>query len=160
MEEIWKPIDGWEGLYEISNYGRVKSLARVVYRGDPVIKQHRKERILKPYYNWCGRQLIGLVRDGEGQKTVQISRLVANTFIDNPENLPDLNHKDGDPTNNRIDNLEWTTKSDNMKHAWKNGLKEHYTTHLSNNDIKKMRLFKQAGMPSKLIAEVFNCSYT
>jgi hypothetical protein len=89
-----------------------------------------------------------------------VSRLVANAFLDNPENLPDINHIDGEPTNNRIDNLEWSTKSDNMKHAWANGLAKHYTTSFTENDVKKMRLYSIAGMPTKLISEIFGSSYS
>lgn len=92
--EIWKDIEGYEGLYQVSNYGRVKSLNK------------RKGRILKPAKDKGGYLRVALHKQGT-QKHYKIHRLVAQAFIPNPQNLPQVNHKDENPTNNTVQNLEW-----------------------------------------------------
>ena len=107
--EIWKDIKGYEGLYQISNYGNVKSLERIVKRGrnyKPVC-----ERILKTGTNKNYTYAI-LSKFGKC-KTAWVHRLVAEAFIPNPDNLPCINHKDENPKNNNADNLEWCTYSYN-----------------------------------------------
>ncbi len=111
--EIWAWIAGYKGLYQISNYGRIKSFPR--YR------QHRESKILKPSCDSMGYLKIGLIKDGKS-KRFSIHRLVAQAFIPNPNNLPEVNHKDGHPLNCYVENLEWATKSENMQHAIKMGL--------------------------------------
>lgn len=111
MEEIWKPAVGFEGLYEVSNLGRVKSLN---YR------RTGKERILKPrriekksgnvYY------AVHLYKDGKAYDK-PVHRLVAEAFIPNPDNLPEVNHKDENPLNNHVGNLEWCTQSYNYNYG-------------------------------------------
>lgn len=98
--EIWKTIDGYED-YEVSNYGRVKSLERVANNNHVV-----KERILKQATITNGYQQVNLYKDGK-QKCFIVHRLVANAFIDNPNNYEQVNHKDENKCNNHIDNLEW-----------------------------------------------------
>lgn len=112
MEEVWKYIDGFED-YQISNFGRVKSF------------KNGKEKILRYRKSSNGYLNIQLFKDGKS-RTFKIHRLVANAFIDNPNNLSEVNHKDGDKTNNIVDNLEWSTRSHNIKHAFDNGLRKPY----------------------------------
>jgi hypothetical protein len=113
--EIWKDIIGFEGVYQISNFGRVKSLPKYTYsRGYP---QLRKEKILKPCYTGKNRCYATVrLNDGKGYK---IHRLVAQAFIPNPDNLPCVNHKDENPKNNHVDNLEWCTNQYNVKYSAK-----------------------------------------
>lgn len=92
--EIYKDIEGYEGLYQISNEGRVKSI------------RFGKERLLKPKTERKGYLRVDLSKDGK-QKSCLVHRLVAMAFIPNHTNLPQVNHKDEDKTNNRVDNLEW-----------------------------------------------------
>lgn len=114
MEE-WRDIKGYEGLYQVSNYGRVKSLD---------YNHTGEERILKPvrlamksgnaYYQ------VHLCKDGK-TNSKRVHRLVAQAFIPNPNGLPDINHKDENGLNNRVDNLEWCTHKYNCNYGTRNG---------------------------------------
>ena len=118
MEEIWKPLKGYEGLYEISNYGVVKSLKSSWKCGRNTARK-------KPYTIITQRIIdnsyptVVLIKDGK-HKTAFVHRLVALTFIDNPNNFPMVNHKDEDRTNNRADNLEWCNSKYNNNYGTKN----------------------------------------
>lgn len=118
MEEIWKDIEGFEGLYQVSNLGRVKSLDRYVESRGHLI--YRKGVIRKPF-DTTGYYSVTLNKDRK-ETTFQVHRLVAQAFIPNPNDLPVVNHLDGRKTNNCIDNLEWTTYAENSKHAVETGL--------------------------------------
>lgn len=110
MFEIWKDIRGLEGLYQVSNFGRVKRLERI----DCTNHKHR-ELILKPK---LGRGYYQVTFSVNGKRYQPlIHRLVAQTFIPNHNNLPQVNHKDCNPKNNRADNLEWVTAKDNYNYA-------------------------------------------
>lgn len=102
MCELWKSIKDFEGLYEISNLGRVKSLRKWKRASCP------DEYILKPYQNNRGYLLVTLYKKS-GKRKFLVHRLVADAFIDNPHNLPHINHIDENVSNNRADNLEWCT---------------------------------------------------
>ena len=93
-DEVWCPIKGFEGLYEVSDQGRVRSL------------KFGKERILKPVRTPKGYLQVSLYKNGK-MKPIRIHRLVAQTFIPNPDNLPEVNHKDENKENNSVHNLEW-----------------------------------------------------
>ena len=118
--EIWKPIVGYEGFYEISNKGRVRSLDRVIYFRNNKGKRKYLGKILKPKYR-NGYQFINLNKNKKCQ-TFSIHRLVALHFIPNPNNYKLVNHKDGIKSNNNIENLEWCDYSYNLKHARENNL--------------------------------------
>ena len=118
MEE-WRPAKGFEEYFEVSSLGRVKSLPRRVFdiaRGWVV----RPEEIIatdgKTKYKTVG------IRVGRKRKTISVHRLIAETFIPNPENLPVVNHIDGNTWNNAVENLEWVTIQDNVRHAYRTGL--------------------------------------
>lgn len=109
--EIWKPIPGYEGLYEVSNMGRVKSLERDV----PTLNKkpiHKPEKILEPNFIGNNRGIVGLCKNGKVQTKI-ISRLVAEAFIPNPENKPCVDHFDTNYMNNKVDNLSWVTNKEN-----------------------------------------------
>lgn len=118
MKEIWKPIEGYEGLYEISNLGRVKSIQ---YFNHVNNKSYPRNKILKPLPNDRGYHRVDLSKFGRS-KRYRIHRLVAEAFIPNPNNFPEINHIDGNKQNNSINNLEWCTRKHNMKEAYKLGL--------------------------------------
>jgi hypothetical protein len=96
--EIWKDIEGYEGLYQVSNLGNIKALGNG--------GSNSKERILNPQKNNKCYLQVGLRKQGK-RKFYLIHRLVAEAFINNPQNLPQINHKDEDKTNNQVNNLEW-----------------------------------------------------
>lgn len=109
QEEVWKDIKNYEGLYQISTYGRVKSFPR---KG-----ALRKEKVLKPYKDGKNYYfVVGLHKDGKKQYKL-IHRLVADAFIPNPNNLPIVNHKDENKENNNVDNLEWCTYKYNSNYG-------------------------------------------
>lgn len=118
MQEIWKPIDGYEGLYEVSNHGNVRSLDRYVMdKGNPSL---RKGRLISACDNGHGYKYVTLYKDGK-QKHKHVHRLVAEAFVDNPNNLNEVNHLDFDKSNNVSTNLEWCSRQYNMHHALING---------------------------------------
>ena len=104
MNEIWKPIRDYEGLYEVSNLGRIKRLGN---------DKNRKEKILKPYKNKLGYLRVTLSKDNK-VKYMFIHRLVAIAFIPNPENKPCIDHINAIPSDNRVENLRWATYKENM----------------------------------------------
>ena len=121
--EIFVPIKGFEDRYEISNYGRVKSLPKYTYsRGYP---QLRKERILKGSLDGGGYLVVNLTFGNGHSKDFKIHKLVAQAFIDNPDNLPQVNHMDENKVNNRADNLEWCNNAYNVKYSAKPLSEEH-----------------------------------
>lgn len=119
--EVWKELSGFEGLYQISNMGRINALERKwkIRNGGIFTK---KEKILKGVKQKTGYLFVCLYKDGVKYQFL-IHRLVAMTFIDNIQNLPEVNHKNGIKTDNRASELEWSSKSENLKHAFKIGLK-------------------------------------
>ena len=120
MKEIWKDIDGFNGNYQISNLGRVKSKERLV--SNACRTYLKKEQILKPQIMKSGYKSVVIREDGK-KKLLKIHRLVATAFIHNHDNLPCVNHIDGDKLNNSSENLEWCTVKQNTHHAIQNGLK-------------------------------------
>lgn len=106
MEEIWKDVPEYEGLYQVSTYGNVKSLDRYV-RSRWGTKKPVKGHLLKAEKTIHGYLQVSLCKPGLSRKRYKVHRLVAMAFIPNPQNLPQVNHKDEDKTNNRLDNLEW-----------------------------------------------------
>lgn len=121
-QEIWKDVNGYEGHYQVSNYGQVRSVDRIVvrmYRGG----FSKAGKIVKPYVTPKGYLRIQLSKDGK-LKNFMVHRLVALAFIENPNNKPEVNHKDGNKRNNFLENLEWVTSSENQIHAYDTGLKK------------------------------------
>ena len=115
MEEIWKDIPGYEGLYQATIVGKIKSLERINLQG-----KRQNERILKTQF---GRYETVTLFDFKGNRhKTSVHRVIALTFIPNPLNKPQVNHIDGNKHNNLVCNLEWCTGSENMIHCYENNL--------------------------------------
>lgn len=121
MNIVWKAVKGYEGLYEVSNTGYVKSF------------QFKKPFIKKFNKNRQGYLSVALCKDNN-IKLVKVHRVVAEAFIPNPDNKPQVNHKDGNKANNRVENLEWVTASENIKHS--------FATGLQTMDLRKIKVSK------------------
>lgn len=120
-EEVWKPIPRHEELYEVSSKGRVKRLEYTMV--DKIgRKYHKKAQIIKGILDGCGYLQVGLFDNNNKakQKIFKVHRLVAEAFIPNPDNKPQVNHKDEDKTNNCVDNLEWMTSKENCNYGTRN----------------------------------------
>lgn len=164
-QEVWKLVAGYEDFYEVSNYGRVRSFSRKVKTKD-------KCNV------WSVRRIDGRVlaktitTNGKGYLTVEccveskrkrylIHRLVAYAFIDNHDNKPEINHKDGNPKNNYVDNLEWCTRKENMEHASKAGLlpkglsgpgMQSPASKLNDDDVRQIKIRLRNGESAKVIS--------
>lgn len=132
MEEIWKDIIGWNGLYQVSNLGRVKRIYLV----------SKKTKILKPSPFIGGYWIATLCNEGRAKK-FYIHRLVAIAFIPNPNNDPQVNHKDGNKKNNYWLNLEWNSSKKNIEHSYRFGLakigEKRTSSKLTDNQAKEIK---------------------
>lgn len=143
--EEWRDIVGYEGKYQASYLGRFKSLSRFIDNGNGGYIS--KSKILKANIDSDGYLLVSLCKNGKAEK-LKMHRLVAQTFIPNPDNKPDVNHKavDGDKTNICVFNLEWNTRAENMKHAKENNFmakgEKHVNSKLTEKDILEIRSSK------------------
>lgn len=137
IEEIWRPVEGYEGLYEVSSYGRVKSLDRYDRR-----KCFRKGRILIQNNDGRGYMSVQLCVNGKIKKYL-VHRLVSQAFIPNPDVLPEVNHKDENPENNSVTNLEWCDRKYNVNYGTRKDkvresqLKNGFWTGLSEKEYRR-----------------------
>ena len=113
-KEIWRDVKGYEGLYQVSSDGRVKSLGRKDRFGRVI-----KERILEPAVTHNGYLRVGLHVDGK-RKMLRVHRLVCEAFHENPDNKSEVNHVNENKTDNRACNLEWSTRTENCNHGSRN----------------------------------------
>lgn len=158
--EIWKDIPEFEGLYQISNYGKVKSLDRYIedsFNG----KRFRKGKYLSPGNNGTGYLFINLWKNNK-QHRFYIHRLVCLLFKEDYDIKLDINHKDGIKKNNHHSNLECVTPSENMYHSYNNNLhksgENHVNSKLLNSDIETIIEMLSNNIPQNIIANKFNVS--
>lgn len=122
IEEEWRSVKGFEGYYEISSFGRIKSLdRRVTFSHHKNTNTLIQGQLLKTHFNRRGYVIVGLKKEGKHYPK-KIHRLVAEAFIENDQNLPQINHKDGIKLSNSSVNLEWCTNTENRDHAIEKGL--------------------------------------
>ena len=149
-EELWKDIKGYEGLYQVSNLGRVKSLNKnKVGRYSTYLK---KGKILSCNYNHNRYGKITLYKNGK-HKEKRVHRLVAEAFIPNPDNKPQVNHIDNNSKNNKVENLEWVTVKENVQHAYKIGATKTSKIrqyNLSGKVVKEWNSQKEASLKTKI----------
>ena len=161
-KEIWNKIPGYDGIYEVSNYGRIKRLSRVI--NEHVNKKRvLPEIILKQHLDSDGYLVIKLTNNLKS-KNYFIHRLVAISFLPNKENKPQVNHKDGIKNNCNISNLEWCTLSENRIHAYSTGLQKgavgekQYNSKLKEYEVLEIR---KIGKNKTLeeIASIYNVNF-
>lgn len=131
MSEQWKDIKGYEGIYQVSTLGRVKRLAGVIEteRGPRRLPERFRKAVMVDGYLYYSLYLNDI------EERCAAHRLVAAAFIPNPENKPHINHLNGDKADNRAENLEWCTRSENMRHALAMGLLKQYDRHGEKNPM-------------------------
>lgn len=158
MEEIenWKDIVGYEGLYRVSSFGRIKRLSKVRDGSNAILP----EKILSPNKagRYCGITLtINMIRT-----TYLVHRVVAIAFLPNPENKETVNHKDGIKQRNFLSNLEWATQKENIHHSWNNKLAtsrkgtKHHSCKLTEMEVFEIRKMAKSKIDYREIAKKFN----
>ena len=169
--EIWKDIKGYEGMYQVSTQGNLKSLDRIVNHPKS-IKLTLKGGVIKSSVNGSGYKIVQLNKNGKGVIYL-VHRLVSGAYLNNPDNKPQVNHIDGNKANNLLENLEWVTRSENMIHAYENNLnhkgENHYKSKLSktrvsaikrllriNPNVNKYSLAKKVGVTNGVIYQIIN----
>lgn len=152
-EEIWLDVPGYNGLYQVSNLSRIRSLDRFVTHNYGGIALKRG-KVLRPNVGTEGYCEVGLCIQGR-QRTLRVHRIVGLVWVPNPDNLPELNHLDGNKLNNLPCNLEWSSKSNNIKHAFRLGLKKNTTR---NAEIIRAEALKQS-RPVQIIDITTNEAY-
>lgn len=161
-KEIWKPVKGYEGRYEVSNLGNVRSLPWIQKHSSGGKSFLRKGRNIKIRVGVAFNGYSNVMLDNN---SLYHHRVVAIAFIPNPENKPFINHKNGIKTDNRIENLEWVTRSENAKHSFKIGLQsnkgENHPQHKLTWDlVESIRKRYSTGESSWKIYKSMNVSYT
>ena len=153
-KEQWRAVKGYEGIYEINNFGEIKSLSRKISNGSGFYIS--KEKILIKAVSTTGYYKIKLCKNGV-HKDHKIHRLVASSFIANPLNKPEVNHIDGNPKNNNVENLNWSTHRENMIHANVFGLRKKKLDAEQEKKVIRMYLSKT---DHKVICKEFDISKT
>jgi hypothetical protein len=161
--ETWKDIAGYEGLYQVSNMGNVKTLARLHRMDRQYVKQ---ERLLNPPTNATGYKQATIYKDKKGV-IHSVHKLVATAFLEREPHHQVINHKDGIKTNNTVENLEWCTYGHNQAHAIRTGLirihrgESHYASKLTDAQRQEIKQHRLAGMKQKDIAGIYGvCQQT
>jgi glycosidase len=151
-KEIFNPLLNYEGIYEVSNFGNIRTLTRPIFRKDGRLHYVQKQKILKKSLFNNGYYFVSLHKNGKTEVRT-IHSLVAETFIPNPENKRTINHIDGDKLNNNVENLEWNTDSENQYHALKNSLKKRYSLIAINKETNAEIFFDS-------VNDAINCGFT
>lgn len=165
--EVWKDIKGYEGLYQVSSTGKVKSFDRIIEQigkgGLPFKRIYKGKTLGTKYSN--GYFMVTLVKDRKSTP-ISIHRLVCLSFLPNAESFPQVNHKNGIKTDNRIENLEWCTPTFNNKHAHSTGLNKsgykngelHKNAKLKNMEVRKIKMGLACGIATRELASLFSVS--
>jgi len=159
--EIWKSIEGFEGLYEVSNLGRIRSISMPHPTRRRAIVSTIRKFSLNGGRKGTKYHSVMLTRVNPNIRISRsVHRLVAIAFVPNPENKPEVNHKDGDKTNNYYDNLEWCTRKENVQHSSKTGLLlsngAHFNAKLSVTKVIQIKRQLANGVKQCVIAKKYN----
>ena len=162
--EKWRDIPNYEGFYQVSNQGNVRSLNRMVKQNRRTDgKQLKKGKVLSPAIDKYGYSSCALSKHNK-LKSIRVHRLVAFAWLDNPNNWNEVNHKDGNKQNNNVDNLEWSTRSLNIRHAIDTGLlkynkgDKHHQSKLTNEQVEELRITYDCAKPLKYYANKYGMS--
>lgn len=167
LEEVWKPIEGFEGFYVISRDGDIKSVERWIH-----LKSHsyiKKEQDIIQSINPSGYKQVKLYNNTGKTKSIVVHRLIAFTFLENPNEYKYINHIDGNKLNNNLSNLQWCTSSQNNTHAYRTGLKKPenyageacYFAKLTEKEVIAIREEYKLNKPfQRRLAEKYNTTIT
>jgi len=161
MKEDWEDIIGYEGFYQVSKTGKIKSVQRFIEKSNGC-KLFVAEKILRPNFNTAYPTVV-LHKHGK-QKCCPVHRLVAGAFLKNPKNKPQVNHLDGVKSNFHVDNLEWCTRSENVSHAYNTGLNPNrgetaVGAKLTKKEVIMIRLlYRLDNYSCRILADEFNVS--
>jgi hypothetical protein len=154
LEEEWLPVTEYEGLYEVSSFGNVKSLDRKILNNGVAI--NRRGVILKPHHKHYS--ILALCKNGK-IKSKSVHRIVAIAFLSNPNNYEEVNHIDFNTKNNRLDNLEWVTPLQNSRHTVDSGRRKNIIFPNKYDDVKLLAAFTFVSTYSNpTVAKMFNIS--
>ncbi len=165
VEEIWIDVKDFEGAYQVSSFGNVRSIDKIARTYNGGLRLYKGRILVKKVGSLGKYHCVDLSNYGKG-KRFGIHRLVAENFIPNPENKAEVNHKDGNTFNNHIDNLEWVTRSENIRHSFKNPLRKKGTaprdkihlTKIKTHQIPEIIRLYRENVGYRYIAEKFNMS--
>lgn len=164
IQEIWLSIPGHVGMYEVSNLGEIRSLNRVVI-GKGGSTYIRCGKVLKKILNSNGYYVIGLCINGKS-KMCKVHRLVAQVFLPNLNDHPQVNHIDGNKTNNIVSNLEWCTNAENTQHAYNSGLKfgsvgsKNGNSKLNEIDVETINIRLANGESARSLAKIYGVHHS
>lgn len=156
--EIWKPIPGWEGLYEASSFGRIRSLDRIIRTSGCPLRR-KKGVVLRPGLTSWGYQIVALKRTGEKAVSSAVHRLVCSAFHGPPAPKMDAAHADGTRVNNRPENLRWATRTENFADKYIHGTmicgEAHYKAKLTPDKVREIRSRYAGGESQKSLGKAF-----
>lgn len=162
MKETWKDIKGYEGLYKVSSLGNIKSLDRIVFNEGNKSNCKIKGKILKPNKDKGGYMYVGLVKNKKKTNSIKVHRLVAFAFCNGYKQGLEVNHKNGIRHDNRAINLEWVTRSKNIRDIYNRGLntngEKNNSSKLKNEYIGIIDSLYNSGVSQKIIAKAFGVS--
>lgn len=164
MEEVWRNIPNYEGIYEVSNRGKIRVLPRIrlgfSYKTNKKTWRHYKGKLLKP--SFMGNYLCVVLTKGGLKRTMAIHRAVALAFLPNPENKLNINHIDFNTSNNKVENIEWCTQFENIHHTINNHRSKYAEgenaghSKFTNIQIPEIKRMKLSGYSQRIIAEYYD----